>query len=1247
MRIVIDLQGAQTESRFRGIGRYSLSLALAIVRNRGIHDVHLVLNGLLADSIDDIRNAFSNLLPAENIHVWYAPKPIAEMDGANVERRKVAELIREGFIANLRPDIIHVSSIIEGYLDDAVVSIGRFDTQTPVSVSHYDLIPLLNSSEYLNTNPDYSRHYLGKVEELQRASLVLSISEYSRLEGIEHLTVSPENLINVSTSIDGIFNRIYVSEVEKSEFFSELEIDRPFVFYTGGSDERKNLSQLIKAYASLPPSVRNTHQLVFAGKMPASHIDKFLMEAKSSGLQPDDLRILGYVDDEKLVKLYSLCKVFVFPSWHEGFGLPPLEAMACGAATIGAETSSIPEVIGREDALFNPFDVSSIKNKLLQVLEDEVYRNELSSYGIKRAKKFTWDESARRAILAFETYLQLHPKKKSINTVLPKKKLAFVSPLPPERSGISGYSAELLPELSKFYDIEIVVSQQTVNDRWVLENHPVRDPQWLLDNSYLIDRVIYQMGNSPFHQHMMELMELVPGVIVLHDFFLSGLMSYLQESEILKGAWDDALYESHGYLAIYKKYNELSAEEVKLIYPVNLKPLQEAVGIVLHSDYARGLVNQWYGEQLSGKCNVIPLLRQPPIGLNKLDSRKALGIESGEFVVCSFGFLDSTKLNHKLLEAWVDSALSKDPSCKLFFVGDICNPSYFDVLNVIINKSRFPENIKITGWADATAFSQYLSVSDVAVQLRERSRGETSAAVLDCMNYGIPTIVNANGSFAELPADAVIMLSDDFAVCDLSGALERLRDGLELREELAGVAHNFVSQKHAPSICAQMYFDALESFYAEEKYGLDMLIRSISDNINNTFFAESSIELADALGRSFLPSKICRTVFLDITATHVTDLKTGIERVALSVLKNLLKRDVPGVRFEPVYLCEHDGSWVYMAAKKFSFDLLGGGATTVADFPVAPRGGDIILSLDLSGDTLVQAFDSGYLPKLRNEGVKLLATVFDCLPLTMPHNFPPEAELPFSSWLNIVSKIDGAVCISESVAVELMGLLSKEKKLKPNYSIEWFHLGADLQNNIFEVREELVDETIVARIGDKVTFLMVGTVEPRKGHLSVVETFNRLWEKGYDLNLVIIGKEGWLNVASQSRRNLPEIVHAIKSNPECGKHLFWYQDVNDSTLERIYEESTCLIFASEGEGFGLPLIEAVHKKLPIIAQDIPIFREIASDNAQYYNGAKKNSLGDAIEEWLSLYANNTHPKSSQITWLSWEQSVDRLLQVIL
>ena len=141
-----------------------------------------------------------------------------------------------------------------------------------------------------------------------------------------------------------------------------------FVLYTGGADRRKNLPRLVEAYAGLDAKLRAGMQLVFAGHMPAPHVDELKRLAASLGLAERDLVFTGYVSDEQLVALYNECSLFAFPSWHEGFGLPVLEAMACGAAVIASDASSILEIATEPTALFDPMDVDSLRARMAHFL---------------------------------------------------------------------------------------------------------------------------------------------------------------------------------------------------------------------------------------------------------------------------------------------------------------------------------------------------------------------------------------------------------------------------------------------------------------------------------------------------------------------------------------------------------------------------------------------------------------------------------------------------------------------------------------------------------------------------------------------------------------------------------------------------------------------------------------------------------------------------------------------------------------
>lgn len=404
MRIVIDLQGAQGGSRHRGIGRYCLALAQAMVRNRNSHEIIIALNGMFPDTIEPIRAAFDGLLPQENIRCWHAAGPVHSNDSANVWLRQTAEIMREVFLANLKPDILHVTSLFEGFKDDAVHSIGLIPISIPTAVTFYDLIPLIQSDIYLKPNPLYETFYRQKLAFLKKADIYLAISESSRQEIIDHLSIKAEQVVNIASAVDIHFKPIHISETDRNSLRNRFGITRGFVMYSGATDERKNHLRLIKAFSLLPSGLRKNYQLVIVGYLPPHHREKFELYAKLCGLKSTDVVITGRVTDQEMVQFYNLCTLFVFPSLHEGFGLPALEAMSCGAPVIGSNTSSLPEVIGRSDALFDPFDEKAISQKIAEVLLSDTLQNDFAKHGLEQAKKFSWDESAKRAIASFERY---------------------------------------------------------------------------------------------------------------------------------------------------------------------------------------------------------------------------------------------------------------------------------------------------------------------------------------------------------------------------------------------------------------------------------------------------------------------------------------------------------------------------------------------------------------------------------------------------------------------------------------------------------------------------------------------------------------------------------------------------------------------------------------------------------------------------------------------------------------------------
>ena len=547
MKLVIDLQAAQsTANGNRGIGRYSLALAEAMLRNAGRHNIWIALNNSLPDTIEPLRAKFDSLLPQEHIIVWEAPTPVAEAEPANDWRRRTGEILRESFLASLEPDIVHTSSLFEGLGDNAITSVGAFASGAATAVTLYDLIPLIHSDAHL-VNPTVGTWYRRKLASLRRAGLWLAISESSRREGIDWLDLPAEKVVNISAAADARFRQVRLTDTDRESLRRRYGLSRPFVMYTGGIDPRKNIEGMIDAYALLPNNIRRAHQLAIVCAAQPDAISVLKQHAGKQGLDDDELILTGFVSDDDLLGLYNICSGFCFPSIHEGFGLPALEAMQCGAPTIGSNVSSIPEVIGRADALFDPRDKSEIATRLFQLLTDVDYRKSLIEHGLRQANIFSWEECARRAWAAFEMQQnELRAKDSSFSQVALEKRhrLAYVSPLPPERTGIADYSAELLPELARHYDIDVIVAQSSVTDPWITANCAVRDVAWFDTNAHHYDRILYHFGNSVFHQHMFELLESHPGVVVLHDFFLSGIIAHLDVTNGKPGFWTHALFES-------------------------------------------------------------------------------------------------------------------------------------------------------------------------------------------------------------------------------------------------------------------------------------------------------------------------------------------------------------------------------------------------------------------------------------------------------------------------------------------------------------------------------------------------------------------------------------------------------------------------------------------------------------------------------------------------------------------------------
>jgi len=401
VRIVLDLQACQTGSRMGGIGRYAMALTKAMIQLPRDHEFYVVLNSLYPDTIQSVRRELINLLPPDRIKTITYVGPVAEAGPENKIRYKVAELTRENYIRELKPDVIFITSLFEGLYEEAVTSVGRLtDAERTVAIL-YDLIPLAEREKYLSQDFVYD-WYRSKTAYLEEAGLSLSISAYSREEGVELLDLPSDKVVNISSAVDKKFKPVEVSDAEAAALRKKFGIRNRFLMFTGSFDQRKNHEFLIKAFASLPNDLRTDFQLVMVGNGWDGAYNHLYSIGEQCGLTRQDIIFPGHVTDLELLQFYNQCALFVFPSLREGFGLPVLEAMRCGAVAIGSNVTSIPEVIGCEQALFDPYKVESIRDKIVECLTDDALYERLKAHAATQAAGFSWERSATIALDAIE-----------------------------------------------------------------------------------------------------------------------------------------------------------------------------------------------------------------------------------------------------------------------------------------------------------------------------------------------------------------------------------------------------------------------------------------------------------------------------------------------------------------------------------------------------------------------------------------------------------------------------------------------------------------------------------------------------------------------------------------------------------------------------------------------------------------------------------------------------------------------------
>ncbi len=972
--------------------------------------------------------------------------------------------------------------------------------------------------------------------------------------------------------------------------------------------ERKGPDVLIEAFVEAFSSADNVE--LYIKTFPNPHNRVHEMIANLSAERQDMPSIVvdeNPMDDQGIIALYRSAHTLVLPTRGEGFNLPAAEALAMGLPVIvtgfGAHvdfcTLGTAELLpflfaksGSHLGAANSCWVEPDKHTLAlkmgelrgKIVEGDNALEQRRRQGIELVRSiYTWEQSAK-AVLASANWLK-HEMPAAAGS---KTKLVVVSPWA-TKCGIAEYTQALLSEFKQDdYDIRIYCDERTTDT-----TSDVYQPVWKLSDAKSVGKVLANDGCADAD---VVLVQHQPSLFALNDEVCERLAQLHDQGKVV-------VLELHSTQPLITDHR-LSERAVRALHKLDRiivhKP--EDLNNLLVLGLAANVMMMAHGV-------ISPLTDVQPAAV-----RDELGIAQDDLVISCFGFILAHKGIDTLIETILPLAQETGRNVHMLGLHSILDARSEQTLDAY--RARAVElgvGDKITWVTDFRPIKECLrlmSAADYVIFPYKETQESASGAVTIGITTLKPVLVSPIHIFSDM-AEATWQMSGSH-VADIVASIAELERSPDKAQALVGRQERWIDDRSWERVSARL--DATVQALLFEKNHLAPIVekhRRLSPGIS-----------------SAAPKKL----LVDVSELYFRDAKTGIQRVVKRIINEFQRGEGVDYQVIPVFGVTGKG---YRVASGYP----GSSAyvASLSECPIEYSAGDVFLGLDLSAH-LFPEFD-GELERMRRAGVSIHFVVYDLIPLLHSRFAYPGIDGAFSNWMRSISQYaDGVVAISAAVAADVKVWLQQHGGGAVMPSISHFHLGADIEEAAQSQSSPSLEKAFLVQLGAVPTFLMVGTLEPRKGHQQTLAAFDVLWAQGVEVNLVLVGKEGWA---------VEQLVQDLRAHPQLGKRLFWLQGLSDADLTELYSASCALIAASEAEGFGLPLIEAAQHKLPIIARDIPVFREVAGEYAFYFQGGLPGDLAQAMKQWLELFEKGAQPLSDEMPWLHWSESAAVLKRLVL
>lgn len=638
----------------------------------------------------------------------------------------------------------------------------------PTVVNLFDLIPFVFRDQYLVRGSPFESQYLGVLERLPFADAYIAISEFVLREAVAYLGITARR-IHVGYPIPAPVFRPAPPDAARSVVW-RLGIPRArpgsFVMTVPHTHHTKNLRTLLEAWAGLPADFRARRTLVLTCDLasPESRLlDSWIREAGIEG----EVAHTGYVSDEDLAALYSAAWIYVHPSRYEGFGLPVVEAQACGTAVVSSCAASLPEATGEGGLLVDPEDPGSFREALLRLDGQPEVLEELRRRAPISAARFTSRRLANAIVGAAEAALAA---RRPARTSHRRPRLALVSPVPPQASGVADYAAELAGALARQADVELFVDTD-VSPASALSRWPTHDVRRLpeRDSSPGFDAVLHQMGASSFHLFTERAIQEVPGIVTLHDLVWGRVLYHLGrdaegrarlERQIRRIEGPAALSEFRQVVAAGGEDLDTRVDGFFGRHPVIGDIVHSSRGIVVHfPEAARRLRERFPGAVVRWFPMGVADPLRPALPLAAVVKAR-YGLPYTDLLVGVFGIADPVKRLDVTIRA-LGKLVRRGHRVRLVIAGRFTTESYRADMRALAARVGAADRVHFVGAPPMEDFEALMGACDIVVNLRFPSHLQMSATLVRALAAGKPVVTTDLPEWRFLPDDACVRVPAD------------------------------------------------------------------------------------------------------------------------------------------------------------------------------------------------------------------------------------------------------------------------------------------------------------------------------------------------------------------------------------------------------------------------------------------------------------------------------------------------------